>query len=91
VMHFDFDEYGFLTGGPRPTPMKHYIPVTERTVKELPDILADRRLLREIGRAGQEWAVENYSSTAISARILEDLGLAQANTKRGTLGEVITM
>jgi hypothetical protein len=59
--------------------MKHYIPVTERTVKELPDILADRRLLREIGRAGQEWAMENYSSTAISSRILEDLGLARAN------------
>jgi hypothetical protein len=79
VMHFNFDEYGFLPGGPPPIQMKHYIPVTERTVKELPDILADRRLLREIGRAGQEWAMENYSSTAISSRILEDLGLARAN------------
>ena len=76
VMHFNFDEYGFLLGGPLPLPMKHYIPVTERTVKELPDIVADRKLLLEIGRAGQEWAMKNYSSRAISLRVLEDLGLA---------------
>lgn len=75
VLHFNFDEYGFLTGGPLPVPMKHYIPVTERTVKDLPDIVADRKLLREVGQAGQEWALKNYSSIAISSRVLADLGL----------------
>ena len=76
VLHFDFERHRFLTGGPAPEPMKHYLPVDAgRPAQSLAAFLDDRELILSVGQAGKQWAREHYSSEAISKRMLATLGM----------------
>lgn len=76
VMHFDFAHHRFLTGGPPPQPLKHYVPVSvSNPRKSLEPVLDDHDLLRRIGLAGKAWAEEHYNSVALAKRMLDHLGM----------------
>ena len=74
VLHVDMSEYGFLFGGPRPEPMKHYIAFDIKDPKRDLALLNDPIRVREIGEAGRAWALEHYSSKPIATRILQEAG-----------------
>ena len=76
VLQADMDKCGFLFGGPRPEPMKHYIAVsTESPSRDLLPLLEDQQQILKIGEAGRAWAMEHYTSKPIAARILSEVGL----------------
>lgn len=79
VLQFDMEKCGFLTGGPLPKPLEHYVPVSlSNPEKSLQPILEDRSLLLRIGAAGREWAFANYGPESIVRRALAPLGMREA-------------
>jgi hypothetical protein len=79
TLHFDMEKYGFMTDGPLPRPLEHYVPVdVSNPVKSLQPILEDRNLLLRIGAAGREWALANYGPEPVVRRALKHLGMNEA-------------
>ena len=76
VLHVDMSENGFLFGGPKPEPMKHYIGVSlTNPAQDLASLLDDPTRVLAIGEAGRAWAMEHYTSKPIAERILLEVGL----------------
>ncbi|MEO8276037.1 MAG: glycosyltransferase [Thermoanaerobaculia bacterium] len=67
-----------------PENWKHYIGIDFDLVDEAIDrIVAEPDCLERIGRAGRNWALENYAPRAMAERFLAEIGLG------GSLGEAV--
>lgn len=79
-LQLDFDKYGFeLPVNPRP--WIEYIPVDLAEAANLPGQLAERLrhepdLFTRIGANSRQWALDNYSPTAVANYVLRTCGLA---------------
>jgi hypothetical protein len=68
----DMDKYGFELPV-KPENWKHYIGIDLENISRDVERLSTPGLLEEIGRAGREWVLENYSLESVAKRFVEDV------------------
>ena len=73
----DFEKYGFALPS-MPIPWVHYVPIDLDDISNLPSIIktkleSDPGLFAKIGKQAREWAIVNYSPSALAEYVLAEI------------------
>ncbi len=72
AIHVDLKEYGIILPE-TPINMKHYLGADLMTPEVAIKMIKDKALMRSIGEAGREWAIQHYAPVPQAKRFLDNL------------------